>query len=523
MTEEQFLAGDPKGPLRHRAFFQAAGELREGTYESDAMFAGLVVLRLLDKWAELRPETDEVAEARVADVEPVEAKIASLGDTPVKRILADLVTAIRDFSKGEADRRLARLIAYAQFLEQDQHWEPAADVYGSAIEIIRTTGRDPDLLPLCYERSARCLREIKQYVKAHELLSQGIGVATEESDQARKSQDEHAMAWLDRRLARMQIAMGMLSGEMLEQEQEWESAAEIYAGTAELIKNHEHEKSQLPSCYERAAYCLRQLGEIERAENLLNDGIEVALQLNDVHWSLHLRISAAIVERHKGDLPEAEYELDTIIEDAESAKDELMLATALHERGLVAYQRNQDAQSVEYCYAAAQRYPDPKLARRALLDAAVALGDLGHVQYAQKVCQAVRRAPDDGRESRALAGVNLMRYAALGDDRSTFDRLRVELESESMSGRLRAHYYLFLGQGFRHFGDARAARKAFEQAIAEAERHRVYKLVVETEKLLAAADDRPVVWIEANQNPALAAMFGDIDAGRGLFAEAATT
>jgi tetratricopeptide (TPR) repeat protein len=522
VTDEQPFVGDPPSPLRHRAFFHAAGQLQEGTYESDAMMAGLVLLRLSDKWSEAREDTEETTEARSADFAPVEAKVASLADTPVKRILSELVVAIRDFSQGRTDRRTAPLIAYAQFLESDKYWEPAANVYALAIEIITTSGRDADLLPTCYEGFAHSLREAKQLVQAHRILSQGIAIATEQSDQARKQQNEHAMAWLDRRLSRMQIAMGLLSGEMLEQEQEWESAAEIYAGTVELIKKNEQEKSQLPSCYERAAYCLRQIGEIERAENALNDGIEVALQLNDVHWSLHLRISYAIVERQKGDLPEAEFELDTIIQDASEANDRDMLATALHERGLVAYQRSQDAQSVEYCYAAAQRYTDPKVARRALLDAAVALADLGHLDYARKMCEAVRRAPDDGRESRALAGVNLMRYAALGDDRPTFDRLRRELEAENMSGRLRAHYYLFIGQSFRHFGDSRAARKAFEQAIAVAERYRVYKLVIETEALLAAADDRPVVWMEANQNPALAAMFEDIDAHRGLFAEATT-
>jgi hypothetical protein len=92
-----------------------------------------------------------------------------------------------------------------------------------------------------------------------------------------------------------------------------------------------------------------------------------------------------------------------------------------------------------------------------------------------------------------------------------------------MSGRLLAHYHLFIGQSLQHFGDISEARQEFEQAIAVAERHHVNKLLIETEKMLATADDRPVAWKEGNQSPALLALFEDIDAQRGLFAEATST
>lgn len=512
MTDEQASAGNTKDPLRHRAFFRAAGQLPEGTQESNAMMAGLVVMRLLDKWPE--PKSDiEVWAARASDFEPVEAHIAGLVDKPIARALTAIVEAIKEYSRGNFDHRVPRLISYAQFLEESEYWEAAADVYDTAVEQITKSGRDTELLLMCYARSAHCLRKVGQLVRAHERLSAGIDVATNWKEEATAA---HRDYWLPR----MRVDMATVSAEILEQSREWESAAEIYIGAIELIKTRPPDKPQMLPCYERAAFCLRQIGQIERAESLLDAGFALALELQDVHWSLYLRISSAVVERQKGNLGDAEIELDTIIEDAEHANETEMIARAMHEKGVVAYERKQVVTAVELVYAAAQRYTDQKMARRALVDAAVGLADLGRVDYARRVCQVVRRAPDDGLESRSLAGVNLMKYAALSDDRNAFEHLRSELEAESMSGRLRAHYYSFMGQGLLHFGDTRAARTAFQRAISIAQQHRVYKLIIDTEKMLAAADDRPVIWKESDQSPGLVALFQDIDAARGLFAEA---
>ena len=520
MTDEQTFLGDPNQPLRHRAFFTAASEYQEGSHEYRALLAGLLVLRLLDKWREPSGATAEENEARIALFVPVKNAVEAIAETPIKRVLANLIEAISAFSYGGPDGRLRQVIAYARFLEQEKHWEPAADVDATAIELINATGKNADLLSMCYDRRAYCLRQAGQRVRAHELLATGIEIATNQRNQAARQHDEAAIARIEYWLARLRIAIATLAGEMLEERKEWESASAIYAGAIELIKTQPLERAQLPHWFERAAYSFRQVGEIARAREMLNDGIEVARELGDRGMALYLRISDAVVERQTGDLAHAEHQLDAIMEEAKDAGERDMLARATHERGGVAHDRHQYAQASEFFREAAELYADQSMVRRALTDLALALGELGHHDYAMKVFRAVWRAPETEAEPRDIAGLNLMRAAFLADDRLMFDRLRSELDTEKMAGRLRAHYWLFAGQGFRHFGEIELARTAFEEAIRLAEQFRVYKLLTEARALLSAMDDRPIPWREPEESPTLAALFAEIDSGRGMFAGA---
>jgi tetratricopeptide (TPR) repeat protein len=307
---------------------------------------------------------------------------------------------------------------------------------------------------------------------------------------------------------------------LLEESAYWEPAADVYATVIEIIASRPEDRDRLPRCYERQAYCLRQVGEIEKAEELLLDGIEIANDLNDVYGSLYMRIASAVIELQKGDLPEAEFELDTIIDDAEKENEPHLLALAIHERGAVAYERNQYEKAVAFFHTAAQKHVQPHMVRRALTDLALALGELGHQKHALRVFRAVRRAPETEAEPRAIAGLNLMHAAIFANDQAGFDRLRGELDQEQMSGRLQAHYWLFVGEGFHHFGDAVAARTAFEQAIAMARQFKVYKLLTEAQAMLSATNDRPVPWREPKASPALATVFAEIEAEHGVFAGA---
>jgi hypothetical protein len=134
VTDEQTFLGDPNRPLRHRAFFSAASEHPEGSPEYRALLAGLLVIRLVDKWRDPSDATSEENEARIALFVPVKNAVEAIEETPVKRVLANLIEAISTFSYGGPDGRLRQVIAYAHFLEQEKQWEPAADVCATAIE-----------------------------------------------------------------------------------------------------------------------------------------------------------------------------------------------------------------------------------------------------------------------------------------------------------------------------------------------------------------------------------------------------
>jgi tetratricopeptide (TPR) repeat protein len=222
---------------------------------------------------------------------------------------------------------------------------------------------------------------------------------------------------------------------------------------------------------------------------------------------------------HKGDLPSAEGQLDAVIVDAERAGESDALARARHNRGLVAYERGQFEKAAAYFYSAANRYPDAKQVQRALADVAMALSDLGQLDFARRTYAAARNASESPTEIRTLAGLNLMRIAVLSGNQKTFDSLRQVLANEEMPGRFRAHYHLISGQGFRRFGQAGFARASFESAILVAQAHKVNRLVIEAESMLAAEPDvRPVPKKDVRASPDLADLLEDIAQGRGVFA-----
>jgi tetratricopeptide (TPR) repeat protein len=469
MTNASLLAGSLDRSLRHRAFFQAVAQFTEGSREYRTMVAGLLVLRLLDKRPELLP----------ADFVPVEREVDHMDETPVKRALSSLVQAIRDFSSGQRDTRPTWLITYARFLERARYWEPAADTYATAIALLGASGRDGDLLPMCYVRSARCLRQTARLREARELIATGMAVIARQSDAEAQEQRDY---WGFRLL----VAMAMVGADLLAHSHEWHAAAAAYRGTIDLLRTRALETDDLLICHERAAYCLRQVGQQDDAADHLHSALELANASHDVRWSLYLRIVRAIMTWHRGDLSDAEAELDAIIAAAREARDGDILGRALHERGAIEYERHHIDRALAFVREAAASYPDEHMRRRALTDIAMYLGDLGEVDCAREAHRLLRNATEADGEARTIAGLNLMQIAEQSGDRAEFDRYRAEIASEPMSGRLQVHFHLVVGEGLRKFGDTVAARAAFADGMALAKRYGVYNpLLADAEAMLS--------------------------------------
>jgi tetratricopeptide (TPR) repeat protein len=401
--------------VRHLAFFREASTEREGTTEYQTLLAGALVLRLLDKW---RSRLEGDRDLKFHEFVAVKRAVEAIPDSPVRRILGDLVHTISAFTDGSADARVPKLIAYAQLLEYDARYEASADVYLTAIEL---TSGDKELVPLCYQR---------------------------------------------------------------------------------------------------AGACLRRLGVIDRAEALYHEGLTVAVENADQFWSLRLRVSLAMLQHHKGDLPEAERQLDAVITEADAVGSPVA-AEARHERGQVAYARDQDALAAEYYYAAMKMYVDPQKKLRAMHDLASALVDLGHLDCARTALSAIYNSPDSESETGHSAALNLMRIAVLVGEQVKFDRLRRELADQRLTGHQRAHYHVFVGQGYLEFGEPAKAREEFAQALIVAEQHRLYKVLIEADALLKATPEvRAPTWKDSLPHPGLLIILDEIRHRRAEFAEA---
>jgi tetratricopeptide (TPR) repeat protein len=418
VAEEQ--ASSSTRPI-HIAFFREASTYPDQSPEYNAILAGLLTLRLLDKWAV--PGQDARSAGRLYEFSAVRRSVRAMPDGAAKDLLRSLVSAINAYVSGRADERLALVIDYARLLERDSYWTCASDTYETAIAMV----------------------------------------------------DDRAL-----------------------------------------------DRSLLPQWYQRAAYCRRQAGDVRGAEPLLLKGQAVANELHDVHWWFRLRIAMALLELQRGNLGESEKQLDRIIADAKRSDLPEIVARATHDRGQVAYAQNQDHRAATLYFDAMMMHTEMALARRAALDLAVALGDLGHLPHALKVCRILRNGPEDGSDIRTIAGINLMRLSHLGGDEAAFDRLYAELRDERMTGRLRAHFLVTAAQGLKRFGRTDEAREAAQQALEVAERYHVHKLVTDATTLLGTGEDvhRNRTWKEDGVRPNLTPIFEAIDANRGPLAGA---
>jgi tetratricopeptide (TPR) repeat protein len=478
MTDESIFSDGLNRSLRHRAFFQTATHYADGSAEYRAMVAGLLVLRLLDKWPASHPATERDHKAWARDVRPVQRALAHVDDASLQRALLSLVESINNFSYGQFDTRTTQLIVCAQFLEERGYWEPAADTYATAIALIDPSGRDADLLPMCYALAARCLRQSAHPREALELTSTGMSVVGRQNDPETAHQREY---WL----SRLRVGMAMVTGDLLAQEHEWNAAADVFRGTITLLRARALEKDDLLICHERAAYCLRHIGRQDEAAGLLRAAIETANELQDIRWSLYLRISLAAMAREKGDLLAAETALDAITVAARTANDRDILGRALHERGILAHESNQLRRGLVFLREAAAAYPDHRMQRRALTDVAMVLGVLGEIDCARNAYHMLLNAADIDLDTRLTASLNLMEIAERSGDRVEFDRYRAEIANEPMSGRQRMYYCLVTAHGLQKFGETPAARAAYEDAVALAKQYQVYHpLLIETEAVV---------------------------------------
>jgi tetratricopeptide (TPR) repeat protein len=127
---------DTDGALRHRAFFDVLASADEGSDVWRAARAGLVVLRLLDAWGDLRERHASLPVLRARErafkyeVDAVQNAIADLPTNGAeRRLLSTIVARIVAAHDGEDARMVAPLFAYARALHVRSAWAQAADVY----------------------------------------------------------------------------------------------------------------------------------------------------------------------------------------------------------------------------------------------------------------------------------------------------------------------------------------------------------------------------------------------------------
>src|SRR5579862_7457464 len=167
-------------PLAHLAFFEAAGDQTEDQPAYRAAVAGLLAMRLVDRWvlagAGDRPPT-------LRELEAVRRAIESVDDGPVREILRNLDVALTT-SWGKLARHVpVVLAAYAGILKKEGTFACAADVYSSVASVAPICD-GKELVPPAYLDMAYCYRQIGgRLVEAERAYRRAGAIANLQGDE----------------------------------------------------------------------------------------------------------------------------------------------------------------------------------------------------------------------------------------------------------------------------------------------------------------------------------------------------
>ena len=263
----------------------------------------------------------------------------------------------------------------------------------------------------------------------------------------------------------------------------WALAADVYRA---VLQNAEPaaDTDVVIAANMQLGACMRVLAQWSEARGAYAAAAEVAAFTGDVASVLKARIAEANVMMARGNLPAAEKILDSVIESADESGLTEIRAFALQDRGAVARQRGDIERAVGCAYEALSTFESQVAKDRALADLAVAFTDMKLFDAARDA-NLMLAATAHEQYTRWVAVINLLEIASLDRREPVFEQYRRELLAANLPASLEAHYYYYVGQGYRTFGRNEQAKQALERAIDAASKHQINEVVIKAEQSLS--------------------------------------
>lgn len=274
----------------------------------------------------------------------------------------------------------------------------------------------------------------------------------------------------------------MAYGRALQFEGRWSLAADVYRTVIAHAHPIEDADVVVPASLQLGA-SLRMLAEWTEAAEAYSAAGEIAALTGDLMNVLRSRVSEGNLAIDRGNLPRAETILEGAIAEASAARFGEVHALALHARAHVAHMRRDFELAVRLAYEALDGLTSRTARDRVLSDIATSFLELG-VRSAARDAYLVLAATAQEQYMRWLATVNLMELAALDRVEPTFEQYRRELADAPLPVTLAAHYYFYVGQGYRLFGRPVPARAALGRAVEVAAANQLNQLLFDAESSL---------------------------------------
>lgn len=274
----------------------------------------------------------------------------------------------------------------------------------------------------------------------------------------------------------------------LEEEGDYEEAADVL-DTLVLIGGERLVAADRTASFLRVGRVNRKIARFDEAQVAYERAKTTAGAEGDAFSVLLARIGQANVLLGKGNLLEAEQDLQVLLEDARVGGFRQAEALAEHVLGAVLAVRGQIADGIPHLWRAHERYEDDPSRLRALQDLGMDFLALGDADSAERaLAEVVRRSPQHDTVLNAL--VELMNCASYRHDRLAFERRRQQCDARvpDMPPNVLTDYCLKAGIGFARFGNYVKAKALMSEALAIASRHGLHEFEFRIERIRNGVD-----------------------------------
>lgn len=271
-------------------------------------------------------------------------------------------------------------------------------------------------------------------------------------------------------------------GKLHEQRGLMPQAADIYGTVARYVDASVH----LDLAYDahmRRAFCLRNAGEFEWADQAYGTAGALAARARDRVRVLTSRVGQAKVEMFKGNLPSAAVALETIQEEAEKLGATRLVANVLHDRSALARLREDLGGAVRLAFESFRRSITEYDRERVLGDLAAYLMHLG-ADETSRVAFQLMELGTTSEQVRNTARNGLMQLAARGRNETLFESYRRKLAESPLHATARTDFYHDSARGLMSFGRFGEARTSLNAALKLAEENGQSQKIFQVEATL---------------------------------------
>lgn len=269
-------------------------------------------------------------------------------------------------------------------------------------------------------------------------------------------------------------------GKALDYEGRWTLAADVLStvgamsGAKKMVRTAIEANIALGGASRRA-------GDWGTSARAYSQAAQLADAIGDRAGTLTVQVGIANTYMAKGNLPQAETILDDVIVQSRDLQMPEVVSVALHSRASLAQKRGDYAEGIKLAHEALNLTSSSTARDAVLADIAALFSGLG-MQDPARDAYLVIAATSQNQWVVWQATINLLELASIDNQEIAFNRYAAELRVAALEPYLRAHYFLYLGEGLARFCRFDEADAALSEAVAFSSANQIHQVLFQAEE-----------------------------------------